>query len=285
MSVLNEINKILGIKDSYKAPDRLMDILYGDIKERDKVFKQFLELYNYDVSWDWFHEYFQEEHAERKSKKQDFTPESIAKVLSGVADMPDNSTIYEPTAGTGGVLITNWNQTRMKSNPFTYRPSNYFHLVEELSDRTLPYLLFNLIIRGMNAVVIHGDTLTRESYGVFFIQNDGDDHMKYSSLNRMKYNEDTEKMFNVKFVEEKHKPILQSQSMPLRLTNPKKYKEQLDNDEKAYNVLALMLTGEKFKKHIKFTKQESYGGEQRQENLAKKYQTQQLELFEDVDDL
>ena len=285
MSVLNEINKILGIRDSYKAPDRLMDILYGDIKERDKVFKQFLELYNYDVSWDWFHEYFQEEHAERKSRKQDFTPESIAKVLSGVADMPDNSTIYEPTAGTGGVLITNWNQTRMKSNPFTYRPSNYFHLVEELSDRTLPYLLFNLIIRGMNAVVIHGDTLTRESYGVFFIQNDGDDHMKYSSLNRMKYNEDTEKMFNVKFVEEKHKPILQSQSMPLRLTNPKKYKEQLDNDEKAYNVLALMLTGEKFKKHIKFTKQESYGGEQRQENLAKKYQTQQLELFEDVDDL
>ena len=285
MSVLNEINKILGIRDSYKAPDRLMDILYGDIKERDKVFKQFLELYDYDVSWDWFHEYFQEEHAERKSRKQDFTPESIAKVLSGVADMPDNSTIYEPTAGTGGILITNWNQTRMKSNPFTYRPSNYFHLVEELSDRTLPYLLFNLIIRGMNAVVIHGDTLTRESYGVFFIQNDGDDHMKYSSLNRMKYNEDTEKMFNVKFVEEKHKPILQSQSMPLRLTNPKKYKEQLDNDEKAYNVLALMLTGEKFKKHIKFTKQESYGGEQRQENLAKKYQTQQLELFEDVDDL
>lgn len=285
MSKLNEINKILGIKDSYKAPDRLMDILYGDIKERDKVFKQFLELYNYDVSWDWFHEYFQEEHAERKSRKQDFTPESIAKILSKIVDMKDDTTIYEPTAGTGGVLITNWNETRMKSNPFTYRPSNYFHLVEELSDRTLPYLLFNLIIRGMNAVVIHGDTLTRESYGVFFIQNDGDDHMKYSSLNRMKYSEDTEKMFNVKFVEEKHKPILQSQSMPLRLTNPKKYKEQLDNDEKAYNVLALMLTGEKFKKHIKFTKQESYGGEQRQENLAKKYQTQQLELFEDVDDL
>ena len=285
MSVLNEINKILGIRDSYKAPNRLMDILYGDIKERDKVFKQFLELYNYDVSWDWFHEYFQEEHAERKSRKQDFTPESIAKILSKIVDMKDDTTIYEPTAGTGGILITNWNQTRMKSNPFTYRPSNYFHLVEELSDRTLPYLLFNLIIRGMNAVVIHGDTLTRESYGVFFIQNDGDDHMKYSSLNRMKYNEDTEKMFNVKFVEEKHKPILQSQSMPLRLTNPKKYKEQLDNDEKAYNVLALMLTGEKFKKHIKFTKQESYGGEQRQENLAKKYQTQQLELFEDVDDL
>ena len=285
MSKLNEINKILGIKDSYKAPDRLMDILYGDIKERDKVFKQFLELYNYDVSWDWFHEYFQEEHAERKSRKQDFTPESIAKVLSRIVDMQDDTTVYEPTAGTGGVLITNWNETRMKSNPFTYRPSNYFHLVEELSDRTLPYLLFNFIIRGMNAVVIHGDTLTRESYGVFFIQNDSDDHMKYSSLNKMKYSEDTEKMFNVKFVEEKHKPIMQSQSMPLRLTNPEKYKEQLDNDEKAYNVLALMLTGEKFKKHIKFTKQESYGGEQRQENLAKKYQTQQLELFEDVDDL
>ncbi|HEC2231916.1 TPA: hypothetical protein R1967_002143 [Staphylococcus delphini] len=79
MNVTNEINKILNIKDSYQAPKRIMDILCGDRDKRDEVFKQFLELFKYDVTFDWFHEYFQDEHADRKKKKQDFTPQSISK--------------------------------------------------------------------------------------------------------------------------------------------------------------------------------------------------------------
>lgn len=226
-----------------------------------------------------FHEYFQEEHAERKSKKQDFTPESVGKILSKLVDMQDDSMIYEPAGGTGGVLITNWNETRMKTNPFTYRPSNYFHLVEELSERTLPYLLFNFIIRGINAIVIHGDTLERESYGVFFIQNDNDDHMQFSSLNLMKYNQDAETMFNVKFIEKKYEPIMQSGSMPIRLSHPEKFKEQLENDEKLYNVLALMHTGASFKRDQIFRQQKSQGGVQLQKELDEKYQEEQLKLF------
>ena len=93
------------------------------------------------------------------------------------------------------------------------------------------------------------------------------------------YSKDTEDMFNIKFVEEKYEPIMQTNSMPLRLTHPEKYKEQLKNDEQAYNILALMLTGEKFKKQIKFEKQESHGGEELQSNLDKKYRNEQLELF------
>lgn len=245
MSALSKINQILGIKDSYKAPDRIMDILYGDINERNDIFEKFLELYEYDVSWDWFHEYFQDEHAERKSKQQDFTPESVAKLLSRISDMPKGAMVYEPTAGTGGVLITNWNETRMKTDPFTYRPSDYMVHAEELGDRTLPFLLFNLIIRGVNATVVHGDTLSRDSYGVFFIQNDTDDHLNYSSLNRMEYNENTEKMFSVKFVEERYKPITQTEKLPLRITDPERFNEQLRNDEKAFNALAMMFTGAK----------------------------------------
>ena len=41
-----QINRILGINDSYQAPQRLMDILTGDIEQRDEVFRQFLELFH-----------------------------------------------------------------------------------------------------------------------------------------------------------------------------------------------------------------------------------------------
>lgn len=278
MSTLNGINNILGIKDSYKAPDRIMEILYGDIEERNEIFNQFLELFNYDVSFDWLHEYFQEEHAERKSRKQDFTPQSVAKTISAMVDIKDHANIYEPAAGTGGIIITNWNEGRMSTNPFTYRPSNYLYMAEELGDRTMPFLLLNLLVRGMNAIVIHGDTLERTAYGAFFIQNDNDDHLKFSSLNLLGYSENTEKMLKVKFVEEKYEPITQSEGMPLRLSNPEIFKEQLKSDEDLYNVLSLMHTGALFKNNADEDKREVNDKLESQEENNGKHQEEQLTL-------
>lgn len=214
-NIIEQVNEILGISETYKAPERIMEILYGDIEERDEVFSQFLELFHYDVTFDWFHEYFQEEQADRKGKKQDFTPQSVAKLLSDlVSSSSSEGTFYEPTVGTGGITITKWNDDRYKTNPIDYRPSDYLYHVEELSERAIPFLLFNLIIRGMNATVIHGDVLSREAYGVFFVQNDYDDHLRYSSLNLMPYSDVIEKEFEVKFVDERHKPIKQSKGFP-----------------------------------------------------------------------
>lgn len=70
-----EINKILEIDDSYKAPTRLMEILF-DKEKRESVFKEFLTV-DYNLDQDCFYQYFQEEHAERKKYAQDFTPSSI----------------------------------------------------------------------------------------------------------------------------------------------------------------------------------------------------------------
>ena len=76
------INKILGIDESYKAPERVLEIVLGEKEKYEPVYMQFLELFKYNVDFDWFHEYFQEEHADRKTKKQDFTPKSVANVLA-----------------------------------------------------------------------------------------------------------------------------------------------------------------------------------------------------------
>ena len=71
------INEQFGITDSYQAPEALLKILYNK-EVREQIFLNFLEEYEGNVSYDWFTLYFQEEHADRKNKKQDFTPNSVA---------------------------------------------------------------------------------------------------------------------------------------------------------------------------------------------------------------
>lgn len=220
MNVTKTINELLEINDSYQAPDRLLEILY-DKERREALFMRFLDAFNYDVNYDWFHEYFQEEHADRKVKKQDFTPQCINDLLTRLVGDDYNGLHYEPCAGTGGMTIAAWNRDRMKHSPFDYLPSWYVYHCEELSDRTVPFLLFNLLIRGMNAVVVHCDVLSRKAYGAFFIQNDADNHLGFSSLNVLPYTEQVEKELAIKFVEERYNPLVESPpEMPSFVTNP-----------------------------------------------------------------
>lgn len=194
---LETVNKILGITESYKASDVLMKAMFNKSK-RERMFRKFLE-YESQLDHDAFHEYFQDEHAERKKHKQDFTPQSISNLLARMITPDDGEgTTLDVAAGTGGITIAKWQNDRIQVSPFEYRPSNYFYQCEELSDRAIPFLLFNLLIRGMNATVLHGDSITREVKQVYFIQNETDDHMKFSDLNVMPHNKMAAKEFNVK---------------------------------------------------------------------------------------
>ncbi|OHY31302.1 methylase [Streptococcus parauberis] len=186
------IHELLGIDEVFKAPNKLMEILF-DKEKREDLFKQFLE-YERDMSYEWFMQYFEEEQADRKNKKQDFTPQALSKMLSKIVG---GNSYFEVAAGTGSIMIQEWQEHRNES-PFTYKPSNYWYHVEELSDRAIPFLLFNMLIRGMNGIVVHGDALTREIKNVYFIQNTKDDYMKFSDLNVMPRNELAEKEFNVR---------------------------------------------------------------------------------------
>ena len=104
---------------------------------------------------------------------------------------------FEPTAGTGALLVDRWNNDRLKESIFTYEPSHYFYEVEELSDACIPFLLFNILIRGMNAIVIHGNSLTRDIKQVYFCQNDKNDFMQFSSLNIMPHSDIVKHEFNI----------------------------------------------------------------------------------------
>lgn len=178
----DQINNLLGIKESYQASDALTKILF-DKDKRENLFKAFLDK-DCNLDKDWFHVYFEEEHANKLKYAQDFTPASIALLLSRL--IGDKSGMrMDVASGTGSLVIKKWHEDCLAHSPFDFRPSMYFYHCEELSDRAMPFLLFNLMIRGMNAIVIHGDALTREAKQVYFVQNDNDDFMEFSNLNIM----------------------------------------------------------------------------------------------------
>lgn len=207
---VNVVNRLLNIDESYKAPERMLQVMLDDQK-RPELFKRFLAI-STDMKFDWFHEYFEDEQAERKSKKQDFTPDSVAQILNRLVDngTEQPNVYFESAAGTGGILIKRWwddcvhdrygNPLFKKASVFsifTYDPRNYWYQVEEMSDRAVPFLIFNMAIRGMNGVVIQCDSLSRETKDVYFIRNDTDNWLGFSEVIKMPHSEEVKQWFQV----------------------------------------------------------------------------------------
>lgn len=200
-TVKDRINRLLGIKESYKAPETMMALLQ-DRDTAKKLFVGFLEEFGHDLSFDCFRQYFEEEHADRKGSKQDFTPECVSRIMIRIAgEAPRHGVIHEPAAGTGSTVIAHWyRETRAHLVPWNYHPGDYLYLCEEISDRAVPFLLFNIMIRGMNAVVIHGDVLTRDAREIYHCENRKDCYISFSELRKLPHTEEVEKFFRVKFI-------------------------------------------------------------------------------------
>lgn len=209
------VNDLLGIDDAFKAPERLMEILLKK-EEREELFGNFLKI-DTNLDYDWFHEYFETEQAERKSKKQDFTPNSVARLANAITSEPRQTDYYEMAAGTGGMMITRW-AYNVKEDPaftgkikstmaddiltssiFTYSPRTYWYHLEELSNRAIPFLLFNASIRGMNAEIIQCDSLSRKAKRAFYVKNDSDDFLAFSDILEVPKTDDFAKFLDVEW--------------------------------------------------------------------------------------
>lgn len=88
-------------------------------------------MYNYDITYDWFQELYEIEYAQRK-KKQDFTPHSVTEIVSQIALEGKECTIHEPTAGTGGLIISAWWET-IKNKFLCCIPSKWTIIFDDLS--------------------------------------------------------------------------------------------------------------------------------------------------------
>lgn len=189
------VNGLLGVEDSTEAPQKLWKIIF-DQDKREKLFREFLKIET-DLTYDWFQEYFEEVQADRKKDKQDFTPNTITDIITDIQGANRDGEYFEPTVGTGGMLIRRWNKDRLDVGFFKYSPSMFFYHVEDRSNTAMPFLIFNCLIRGMNVDIFWGDSLERTCKDVFFIQNDKDNSMGFSNLNVMPRTKEVEQHFNI----------------------------------------------------------------------------------------
>lgn len=162
------INNLLGIKEAYEMPNKLMQILENE-SDREELFEKFLEQEK-DLSFDWFTDYFQNEQGDREALKQDFTPNCICEIISKLEEPTD--TVTDICSGTGGLFIKHW----------TTNKKAHFHC-EEISSRTIPILLFNMAIRGVNGELIHGDSLEQTIECVYVLKNNG----KFSDITKTEH--------------------------------------------------------------------------------------------------
>lgn len=266
------IGKLLHGDDLASTSEYLMHILF-DKDKREQLFRQFLT-YETDVSYDWFNLYYSQEMTRiSKKHKSYYSPPALGKLAKQLVDVARTSSDTEATkrnlgaasydvgAGTGQLTIAGWNENRHKHSPFSYKPSMYFYVAEELKEagkpsRSIPFLLFNYLIRGMDGVVIAGDSLTRSISQVYFVQQAQDDHLKFSSLNVMPRTADTMEAFDVRTWIDKPVEHIEDKDMPQFIVNeligtkqPEQADEQAGEDKqlgiykKRLNVIRNMAKG------------------------------------------
>lgn len=159
------INELIGVSESYKAPEILLKILL-DEEKKNALFKKFLNIEK-DLSYDWFTNYFQDEQGDRATLKQDYTPDCLTELLCKLS--AGSQTYRDVCAGCGGLTIKTWNANK-----------NAEFVCEEFSSRAIPFLLFNLSIRKINAVVLQRDVLSMETKNSYKLENGQIEPRKYT---------------------------------------------------------------------------------------------------------
>ena len=120
---------------------------------------EYYELVSGDLSTDELQKIFQYYYADRKEKMQDYTPTTLAK-LCAVATETDGNTVYDLCAGSGALTIQKWTES----------PNKMF-ICEELDERVIPLLLFNMAVRNMTGWVINRNALTLETKLVYRLES------------------------------------------------------------------------------------------------------------------
>ena len=152
-TVCDELIKFFNIDDIGYLGDKLKEIIFSD--NRDDIYDRYIELVE-DMDIDWIQKIFQYYKSNRSDFKQDYTPKSLAKCLAKMVYWEGAKTAYDACSGSGSLVIE------------LHKLDNKIEFVcEEFDYNVIPYLLFNLSIRNISAVVIKGDIVKQERYNFY----------------------------------------------------------------------------------------------------------------------
>ena len=147
------INELFGIKESFELPASLMSKLL-DKEEKDKLCRAFME-FDFDMKNDCLRDYFQSNAANRSELKQDYTPDCLCQLISKL--IPKTEKIIDICSGTGALTIN------------TARDGVQYQC-EELSQMSIPVLLFNLALRNISATILQKNVLTNTTEKIYILE-------------------------------------------------------------------------------------------------------------------
>ena len=177
-----ECMQFFGVNDIMNLPKAVEAVIQRPLDERNDIYREFLRLNDYDMGRDWFQRVYEEEFSQRKNQGQDFTPIEATELCAMLAGVETAHSVHEPTAGTGQMIISAWWTWARKRIPWEAFPSLFPVTVWEILDRTIPFLLFNLSIRGIMGYVYHGDTLENTVKRKYILLNRNDDVIGFSEI-------------------------------------------------------------------------------------------------------
>ena len=177
-----ECLQFFGVDDIMNLPKAVERVIQLPTDERDRIYREFMRMNNYEMGRDWFQRVYEEEFSQRKSQGQDFTPIEVTELCAMLAGVETARNVHEPTAGTGQMIISAWWTWARSRTPWESFPSQFPITVWEILDRTIPFLLFNLSIRGIMGYVYCGDVLEKTIKAKYILLNRHDDALGFSEI-------------------------------------------------------------------------------------------------------
>ena len=133
--------KLLGAS----SMDELGSKLMAACSDYEKL-SAFRNMVGGDLTVDWLQMIYQYYQADRKGKKQDYTPKSLAQFMGMLAG--NSGHIIDLCAGSGALIIQKW----------AMAPNTRFTAIE-IDENVFPYLLFNMVLRNIRCRVYRMDAL------------------------------------------------------------------------------------------------------------------------------
>ncbi|MFI3171744.1 MAG: N-6 DNA methylase [Clostridia bacterium] len=154
---LSKLKEFLEQTFSAKNIEELTSEIFNTVLNNNiEIYKKVKDFMKDDLSNDFMQVVYQYYLADREKTKQDFTPISICKMVQKLSETKEEKNVIDLCAGTGALTIQKWN--KQKELKYTCK---------EYTEDTIPYLLFNLAIRNIDAMVYQEDVLTKEILKVY----------------------------------------------------------------------------------------------------------------------
>lgn len=159
-AVCDELVKFFDLEQVEDLADVLYRTLFADNK--NEILKQYCEIVE-DLETDWLQKIFQYYKADRtKGKSQDYTPPSLGKCLAQLVQYDRVKTALDVCCGSGSLTL----QLHKLNKDLEF-------VCLEFDENVIPFLLFNLCIHDITAVVCQYDVISDRLYKAYKLQKTG----------------------------------------------------------------------------------------------------------------